>query len=101
MRPFMRSRLALVVALAVVIGNLGASDRARAEGAPEVLTLREAIARAAAGNVDLRKQNVALRSAAANVVAAEGQFDVVINGDATITHNVVPPLRLGDSTAGS
>jgi outer membrane protein TolC len=72
-----------------------------AEPAPESLTLRQAIARAVDGNIDLRKQNVALRVAAANVLAAEGLFDVTLNGDASLNHNVVPPLREGDNTAGS
>jgi outer membrane protein TolC len=69
--------------------------------AQETLTLEQAIGRAVEGNVDLRKQNVALRVAAANVLAAEGLFDVTLSGDASFIHNVVPPLRAGDTTAGS
>lgn len=83
------------------LGILLAGDRARSETAPESLTLRQAIGRAIEGNIDLRKQNVALRVAAANVLAAEGLFDVTLSGDASFIHNVVPPLRDGDTTAGS
>src|SRR4051794_33228287 len=103
MSPFMRLRSAPFAALVVVVPLMAllASDTARAEAAPESLTLRDAIARAAAGNVDLRKQNGALRAAAANVVAALGQFDVVLAGDASLTHNVVPPLRNNDPASGS
>jgi outer membrane protein TolC len=99
----MRSSLAVLVCT----GTLLVAGWSRGDVAPETLTLREALVRAAAGNVDLRKQNVALRVAAANVLAAEGLFDVTLNGDATLTHNVVPPLRvvsstlLSDPTAGS
>jgi outer membrane protein TolC len=80
------------------LGILLAGGRARAQ---ETLTLKQAIGRAVEGNVDLRKQNVALRVAAANVLAAEGLFDVTLSGDASFIHNVVPPLRPGDTTAGS
>src|SRR5689334_15570667 len=98
MRPV---RLDVLVVLAV-LGGLVASGATRAEdAAPAALSLRQAIERAVAGNIDLRKQNVALRAAAANVVAAEGQFDVVLNADANLTHNVIPPLRAGDPAAGS
>jgi outer membrane protein TolC len=72
-----------------------------AEPPPESLTLRQAIARAIEGNIDLRKQNVALRVANANALAAAGLFDVTLNGDASIVHNVVPSVRPGDATAGS
>lgn len=83
------------------LGILLAGARARSETPSESLTLRQAIGRAIEGNIDLRKQNVALRVAAANVLAAEGLFDVTLSGDAGFTHNVVPPVRAGDATAGS
>jgi outer membrane protein TolC len=102
MAAFMRKGvLAVAVAAATLAAVPVATRGARAQSAPQTLTLRQALERAVAGNVDLRRQNVALRASAATVLAAEGQFDVVIGGDATLSHNVVPPLRLGDPTAGS
>jgi outer membrane protein TolC len=100
MAPFMRKGVLAVAAVAAAL-SLGEAGAARAQSAPPALTLRQALERAAAGNVDLRRQNVALRAAAANTLAAEGLFDVLIAGDASLTHNVVPPLRLNDPTAGS
>jgi outer membrane protein TolC len=95
----------------LVAGILASTEapRARAEevgsptGAPEPapLSLRETIGRAAAGNVQLLKQNVALRTSQGNVVAALGQFDFVLAGDGTFSRNVTPPLSEGRSSAGS
>ncbi|HVR04141.1 MAG TPA: TolC family protein [Polyangia bacterium] len=79
-----------------------AADVASPTGAPEPLgiALRDAIVRAVAGNIQLLKQNVALRTSSGNFVAALGQFDVTLAGDGTFTHNVNPPLQLGDFSAG-
>lgn len=84
----MRSR-ALAAVAAVSLGLL-APRAARAEAAPEALTLRRAIELAAQGNVDLKRQNVALRTAAGNLLAAEGQFDVVVGADGSFTRRVNP-----------
>jgi outer membrane protein TolC len=72
-------------------------------GAPDPLplALREAIARAAAGNTQLLKQNIALRTSQGNLVAALGQYDLVLAGDATFSRNVNPPLAPNDPQAGS
>jgi outer membrane protein TolC len=74
---------------------------ARAEDAPARLSLSDAIARAVEGNVDLRRQNVALRTARANTLAALGKFDLVLAADATLARTVNPPLRAADQSAGS
>lgn len=87
--------------LLVGVGTLLLVGGVRADAVPDALTLRDALGRAIAGNVDLRKQNVALRIAAANTLAAEGQFDVVIGGDALYTHSVLPRLRMNDQNAGA
>jgi outer membrane protein len=100
----MRSAL---VALAIVAGLLAPRARAAASvsptGAPEPagITLQEAIARAAAGNIQLLKQNVALRTSDGNVVAALGQFDFTLGADGTFSHSVTPPLDPMDHNAGS
>jgi outer membrane protein TolC len=94
----MRKGALAVVAVSLFLNGSGA---ARAQSALPALTLRQTLERAVAGNVDLRRQNVALRAAAANTLAAEGQFDVLLGGTAGLQHNVVPPLRMNDPTAGS
>jgi outer membrane protein TolC len=99
MARFMRRGVLSVAAGALVFA--GATAATRAQSAPQPLTLRQALEHAVAGNVDLRRQNVALRAAEANTMAALGFFDVVVSGDASLTHNVVPPVRLNDPTAGS
>jgi outer membrane protein TolC len=104
-------RPALLVATALVAGAIAALELgvvigapiARAEGeAPEpaALSLRETIARAAAGNVQLLKQNVALRSSQGSVTAALGQFDFILAGDGTFSRNATPPLSETRSSMG-
>jgi outer membrane protein TolC len=99
MAAFMRRGVLSVAAVALVLA--GGTVATRAQSTPQPLTLRQALERAVAGNIDLRKQNVALRSAAADTLVALGYFDVVVAGDAILTHNVVPPLRMDDPSAGS
>jgi outer membrane protein len=98
-------RLVLLIAASAVAtasSPAWAADPASPTGAPEPagLTLRDAIASAAAGNIQLRKQNVALRTSDANVVANLGQFDLVLAADGTFSHNVNPSLREGDFQGG-
>jgi outer membrane protein TolC len=92
-------RPVLLVAMTLV------ATRAEGEsptGAPEPadLALRDAIARAAAGNVQLLKQNVALRSSQGGVVAALGGFDFVVAADGTYVHNVNPSVSRTDLQGG-
>jgi outer membrane protein len=104
-------RLVLLVVLLVLACCAGAmtspaahaAETASPTGAPEPsgLSLRDAIASAAAGNIQLRKQNVVLRTSDANVVAALGQFDFVLAADGTFSRNVNPPLAATDQSAGS
>jgi outer membrane protein TolC len=72
-------------------------------GAPEPtpIGLREAIDRAAAGNIQLLKQNVAIRSAAGSYLSALGQFDVTLAGDASFSRSVNPPISATDRNSGS
>jgi outer membrane protein TolC len=106
--PFSAVLLATGVLAAILISSTDL-PRARAEtaasptGAPEPapLALREAIARAAAGNIQLLKQNVALRTSEGNVVGALGQFDFNLTGDGTFSRNVNPPLGPNDQSAGA
>jgi outer membrane protein TolC len=97
MRPWF-----FLVAITVGSGlSFGEPSRADAAAEPEAITLKEALVRAARGNVDLRRQNIAIVTSRANLLAAEGQFDFVVGGDASYTKTVNPPLHVNDVTAGS
>jgi outer membrane protein len=80
----MRPSLTVVAAAAGFL----ASTSVRAESVPEGMTLRQAIERAAGGNIQLRRQNIALRTSAANVLAAEGLFDVLLAADGSYGRRV-------------
>jgi outer membrane protein len=79
--------------LAAAAGIFVAGAAAAVDGAPAALTLRQAIERAAGGNIQLRRQNIALRTSAANVLAAEGQFDFVLAADGSYGRRVNLQLR--------
>jgi outer membrane protein len=112
----MRSALAFaVVALVSSAGARAASGaplptatdhpavQASPTGAPDPVgvSLRDAIARAVGGNIQLLKQNVALRTSDGNFVAAIGQFDFTLGADGSFSHSVTPPLDSTDHNAGS
>jgi outer membrane protein len=68
--------------------------------ADEPLTLLQALQRAVAGNVDLRKERVAMEIADANLVAAQGAFDFVLGSDLTFRRTTTPPLTAQDIASG-
>src|ERR1041385_3751305 len=80
------SPLALTLLAAAVVGGNTGTD-----GGGRPLSLRQAIEGAVKGNVDLRREGVALRTTEANIVAALGLFDVVLESDGTYTRRVTPP----------
>jgi outer membrane protein len=84
----MRPYLTVLAALA----GLSAAGAARAQSEPTPLTLHQTLERVAAGNVDLRHQNIALRISAAGVLASQGAFDFVLAGDGTFARRVSPQL---------
>jgi len=56
------------------------------------LSVAQAIERAVANNVDLRHERVAVAQAAARELAAEGQFDVVLDAGLDLRRDLSPPL---------
>jgi outer membrane protein len=56
------------------------------------ISVAQAIERAVASNPDLRRERVAVAQAAARELAAEGQFDVVLDAGLSIKRDLVPPL---------
>ena len=100
----MRSALVvLAVVASLSVPGARAADGASPTGAPEPspLALREAITRAAVGNIQLRKLNVAIQTSEGNFVAALGTFDFTLAGDGTFSRNVTPKLRTNDISGGS
>jgi outer membrane protein TolC len=103
----------ILVAAGTLLGAgllaLAGSPRAHAQGPPSpigppepvAIALRDAIARAAAGNIQLLKQNVALQTSEGNVVAQLGTFDFVLAADSTLSRSVNPPLSPTDQSQGS
>jgi outer membrane protein len=56
------------------------------------LSVTQAIARAMAGNADLRRERVAVARAAARLITAEGQFDVIVDAGLDTKREATPPL---------
>jgi hypothetical protein len=101
--PRVSPRAIVVAATLASLTPARAQNTASPTGAPEpsALALRDAIASAAAGNIQLLKQNIALHTSEGNVVAALGQFDLVLAADATFSRTVNPPLSAYDQSQGS
>jgi outer membrane protein TolC len=64
------------------------------------ITLREVLNQAVVGNPDLLRERVAIDAAKANVLTAEGQFDLILTGDATFVRRVTPPISGSDFGSG-
>ena len=69
----------------------GSSLAAHAEET-QTLSVQQAIERAVASNPDLRRERVAVARAAARQLAAEGQFDFVVDAALETKHELAPPL---------
>jgi outer membrane protein TolC len=68
--------------------------------AQETLTLMQAIERAATGNVELRRERIAVLTTEANILAAQGLFDFRLTGDLTFQRRTTPPLTDADLQGG-
>jgi outer membrane protein TolC len=66
----------------------------------EPLTLTQALERAIAGNVDLRKERVNILIADANALAARGQFDFLVTAALNFQRSTQPALTATDISAG-
>lgn len=84
-------------------GTALAETGASPTGAPDPtpISLRDAIARVATGNVQLLKQNVVVRSSEGSYTAALGQFDFILAGDGSFSRSVTPPLSPVGGSTGS
>jgi outer membrane protein TolC len=91
----------LLITLAALWLSSGAAAADDAAGpAPPAISLREAIARAVQGNVDLRREGITLRTTEANITAALGQFDFVLGADGSFTRRNTPPVSPQDVQSG-
>jgi outer membrane protein TolC len=81
----------LTVAVAALLLSSGAADAAPTAGG-QTLTLRQSVERAVAGNVDLRREGIVLRTTQAGITTALGNFDFVLSADGTFARKVSPPF---------
>jgi outer membrane protein len=76
------------------------SDQTHAAAGEEPLTLLQALERAVAGNVDLRKERVNIQIADANVTTARGQFDFLLSSGLNYERTTQPSLSAEDIASG-
>jgi outer membrane protein len=67
----------------------------------EPLTLIEALQRAVAGNLDLRRERVNIEIADASMTVARGQFDFVLNAGVSFQRSTQPSLSSQDIASGA
>src|SRR4051812_26234438 len=101
----MRSTLITPVALLLVLAPSVASPQAPpppppAAPAGEPLSMIQALQRAVAGNVDLRRDRVSIEIADANLLTARGQFDFLLTGALNFQRSTQPPLTASDIASG-
>jgi len=97
----MRSTLITPVALLLVLAPSVASPQPPPAAPPtEPLGLVQALERAVAGNIDLRRDRVSIELADANLLAARGQFDFLLTGALNFQRSTQPPLTAQDIASG-
>jgi len=102
----MKSRVALLISaclaalFAALLAALFLAPPAAAVPLEEPLTLTQALQRAVAGNVDLRRERVTIQIFDANLLAARGAFDFVFNANLDFRRATQPPLSAEDIASG-
>jgi len=97
----MRSILITLATLLLVLAPDVASPQTTPAATPaEPLSLMQALQRAVAGNVDLRRDRVTIEIADANLMAARGQFDFLLTGALSFQRTTQPPLTAQDIASG-
>jgi outer membrane protein TolC len=90
-----------VLALAPDVARSQAPAPSSSKDPPtEPMTLMQALQRAVAGNVDLRRDRVTIEIADANLLAARGQFDFLLTGALNFQRTTQPPLTAQDIASG-
>jgi outer membrane protein TolC len=80
------------VAVALVVAGYAWCPATTSAEETKSISVAQAIERAVASNPDLRRERVAVAKAAARELAAEGQFDVVLDAGLGTKRDLVPPL---------
>jgi outer membrane protein len=97
MRPVRTTNF--VFTLFLLLGPL-AINGAHGAAAEQPLTLMQALQRAVAGNVDLRRERVNILVADAGILAARGQFDFLLGAGLTFQRQTQPSLSSQDISSG-
>ncbi len=85
----------------LLLGPLLLSLSPRPTRAAEVpLTLMQALARAAEGNVDLRRERILVQVAEAQLGTSMGTFDFRLTGNLSFSRRTTPPLSADDISGG-
>jgi outer membrane protein TolC len=86
--------ISAALAAACLAGSLPAPQaQAQAQvDESQPLSVKQAIERAVAGNADLRRERVAVARAAAHRLAAEGQFDLLLDAALETKRELAPPF---------
>jgi outer membrane protein TolC len=78
--------ISAALAAAILVGPTAGAEQT------QPLSVKQAIARAVAGNADMRRERVAVAQAAARQLAAEGQFDFLVDAALERKREWLPPL---------
>jgi outer membrane protein TolC len=96
----MRLLRTTILALAFLLVGSAPSDRSHAAPAEEPLSLVQALQRAVAGNIDLKKERVNIEIADAGILAARGQFDLLLGAGLNFQRQTQPSLSSQDISSG-
>lgn len=96
----MRSILITLLTFVLVLLPDAASPQPPTPAPLEAIALNAALERAVAGNVDLRRDRVAIQLAEANLLAARGQFDFLFSSALTFQRSTEPTLSATDIVGG-
>ncbi len=102
--PLLVPRLATLLPILAIVGWGDAPAVAAEADAPppatEVVDVRKTIELAVAGNVDLKREKIAIAVTSANLLAAQGQYDVIFSSDLTFQQRVTPSIASQDIASG-
>ena len=97
--PTLTAKLRSIFLAALCTGGLLAGG-APARAAEQPLTLMQAIEQAVKANPDLRRERIAIDVADAQLEAARGAFDFLLNSNLTFSQRTTPPLNSQDVQGG-
>lgn len=90
-----------LIALVALLSSSLAAGASPVQAADQPLSLNDAIGRAVSGNVDLRRERIAVDAADATLEVARGAFDFRLSSDLTFSRRTQPSLTTQDLQGGS